>query len=253
MESSGHGPAARRRGTRRNGRRAGAVVGCLAALGLVPVILVTGGCAGLADSRGFTAAPLHGIVFDGSGAPLGWAEIRVDGAQMVQSDIDGRFIVPGVRRGRVRITAAKEGHERVTREAEFVSRTQVLYVRLHSVGDLVRAAADALSGERVSAAVAYANRALAVDGESASARYAAACAHLRSGAPEETLRLLEAGWPVLVDEMSDSSHEEEIHDEETRRAVRLLLARTRAALDTEARPGPAASDTAPRRPPADGP
>jgi protocatechuate 3,4-dioxygenase beta subunit len=70
---------------------------------------------------------LAGRVIDDSGQPVAAADIRVDGEPMrpIQTDTDGSFQIAGLRDGKVRVTAFKNGYSNATEEVDTASQTNV--------------------------------------------------------------------------------------------------------------------------------
>lgn len=129
---------------------------------LVGALAVVGGCATQPGQLVFRVAPLNGIVYTDSGAPLGWATLAADGHRAVTSDAYGRFMMPRIRRGIVRIMASAAGHEPITLTEAFTNRDQVLYVRLRSWHGLATEARAELRAGRNRSALELAERAAAV-------------------------------------------------------------------------------------------
>lgn len=111
---------------------------------IMALTLVYAGCAGTPDPHWDGGAPLHGVVYSGSGVPLAWVEVKADDGPAAYSDVHGRFTLPDVRPGVKVVTAHKDGYEPVEARVPFTDRTQVLTLRLHSASELGAAALDAL-------------------------------------------------------------------------------------------------------------
>lgn len=129
----------------------------------------------------FESAPLHGMIFDEQHKPVAWVSVSTDDAGQVNSDIEGRFIIPDVRRGVVTVRAERAGYEPHMAEFTFVNRTQVLYLRLLSGRHYVREAIGAFDTGDLATAFDLAERAVAIVPDDAEARYLAAIAAVRLG------------------------------------------------------------------------
>jgi tetratricopeptide (TPR) repeat protein len=201
--------------------------GSTAALILALCIASIAACAGTPDPSAFVGAGLHGVVFDEGGAPVGWAEIRIAGGSPVHSDINGRFLVPNVGRGRVRVEVVKEGYEPLDAEVEFMRRTQVAYLRVYSASHLAELAEEHADAGRFERAIECAARAVAAMPGSEQLTYLAAVIHARAGRYAQARALLQDRWPLIVADMADHTREEYEHETEdrTRLAITLLLER----------------------------
>ncbi len=160
------------------------------------------GCAGTPDAAWRRPVPLHGVVYEYSGAPLGWVELRVDDGPPVHSDLHGRFSLPPLAAGRYTVTARKPGYETVVSEVWFTNRTDVLYLRLRSVEELSARIQAALDQDRTAEAIELLELALPVALKDDLLRYLLALAHARGGDTDAALAALEwfpaAGTPAAV-------------------------------------------------------
>lgn len=163
---------------------------------VVLAALVIGACASGPGDSGNRATALHGIVFDGGGAALPGVAVRVDPAtgrnepSLVYSDVRGRFVVAEVAHGRVTIVAEKAGYEAVRTEAVFLDATQIVYLRMRSARELVAEAERLLAAGRPTTATERARRALDIDPEDPTVRYACAAVAVRAGVYDEARAML---------------------------------------------------------------
>lgn len=92
----------------------------------------------------FDRAPLLGMVYDGDNGACAGAQVTVDGRAVVAADVNGRFVIPDLTRGVHVVALAAEGYEPVEVKVQFFSRSQVLYLKMFSLDQLVEAAAHAV-------------------------------------------------------------------------------------------------------------
>jgi len=151
-------------------------------LGLAAALIVS--CATTdRDAYAFEDADLHGMIYDHANQPIAGAQIIVAERRPEITDLSGRFVLPDLPRGSLSMIAIKEGHEPLAATIEFLDRTQVLYLKLWSLADLVERAASELEQGRHAAASQSIDRALAVDANDPAVRFlAAAVLHQTDGA-----------------------------------------------------------------------
>jgi hypothetical protein len=118
---------------------------------LVLSALLLGGCAtqGNYDGRAFDKAPLFGMMYDEENQPCAGVKLAVDGVASESdtgfvTDIRGRFMLPALSHGEHSLVATKEGFEQLTVKVLFLSRTDVLFLRMVSFGQLLAKAEKAL-------------------------------------------------------------------------------------------------------------
>lgn len=156
---------------------------------LITFILLLGSCAsskindnvfGMKPIHEFSSAPLIGVTYDSNNRPCINAEISfliedeeaVKTAYMtVKSDINGRFMIPDLRRGEHEILVKKEGFEDGRILLDFSDATLVLYIKLYSLKSLLDSAEKNLDKHDFTEAEAYLARALKVDSHSIEALY----------------------------------------------------------------------------------
>jgi len=127
--------------------------------------LLCAGCATTeeASGSGFVSAQLFGMVYDGDNQPCPDVRISVDGVEGPVTDIRGRFLVPALSRGAHEVKARKAGFEELTASFSFRSRTDVMYLRLTSLAQLLSMAEEALEARRWEEAEAFLARARKLD------------------------------------------------------------------------------------------
>jgi len=112
--------------------------------------LLLAGCAtGGSDARAFEKAPLFGMMYDEENQPCAGVKLAVDGAMNQKdtglvTDIRGRFLLPDLARGEHVLVATKEGYEPLRLKIVFLNRTDVLFLRMVSVGQLLAKAEKSL-------------------------------------------------------------------------------------------------------------
>jgi tetratricopeptide (TPR) repeat protein len=93
----------------------------------------------------FKNAPLIGMVYDRENKPCAGASVFIDEIEKASTDINGRFAVPGLSRGTHTVAVKKEGYEKEEFTFEFLSRSQVVYLRVYSFDQLLDEAEDAIA------------------------------------------------------------------------------------------------------------
>jgi tetratricopeptide (TPR) repeat protein len=141
--------------------------------------------------REFTSSPLVGMVYDLDQKPCAGALITVDGQEGPRTDINGRFVIAALRRGEHLIGVSKQGYEPLEAALSFLDRTQVLYLRLTSLGQLLRKAEEALDRRRFQEADDLLRRAEALNAEDPVGMYLRAVYFLKRENTEEAIGLLE--------------------------------------------------------------
>jgi tetratricopeptide (TPR) repeat protein len=96
------------------------------------------------DIINFDRSPLFGMVYDDDNQPCSGAKLTIDGQQGPVTDIRGRFILPDLSRGDHTLIVQKEGFEELSLKFQFLSKTDVLYVKTISFGQLLSKAERSL-------------------------------------------------------------------------------------------------------------
>lgn len=115
------------------------------------------------SSTDFEEAPLFGMVYDFRGQPTSGATVIIDSATKTQTDINGRFVIHQLSKGRHRLSLTKDGFEPLTIEFAFIDRNQVLYLRAVSLEQLLEQTEQALEQKDYPAAERLIQRAQVVD------------------------------------------------------------------------------------------
>lgn len=113
-------------------------------LAFVPLALAAlGSCASSATPR--TLPPLNGMIYDYDNIPVASAAVEVDGKQTTSSDVNGRFALSDYLPGQYAIVVKKAGYETVQLNIKYDDPTQILYIKLFSVDQLLKLAEDAFA------------------------------------------------------------------------------------------------------------
>ena len=100
--------------------------------------LLFSGCASVPGSR--EKINLNGMVYDTDNRPAVNYGIYIDGKGMCVSDIGGRFVIEGVRKGVHVLTGKGEGYLDISEEVTVRDKEQILYIRVPSVESRFREA-----------------------------------------------------------------------------------------------------------------
>jgi tetratricopeptide (TPR) repeat protein len=141
--------------------------------------------------REFSSSPLLGMVYDGEQKPCAGALITVDGQGGPLTDINGRFIIDKLERGDHLFEVRKEGFETLEVPLSFVDRTQILYLRVVSHGQLLREAEEALDRRKLQEADRLLRRAVALDPEDPVGLYLRAVYFLKLDDTAQAIGLLQ--------------------------------------------------------------
>ena len=141
--------------------------------------------------REFSSSPLIGMVYDGEQKPCAGALIMVDGQEGPLTDINGRFVIDKLERGDHLFEVRKEGFEALQVPLSFVDRTQILYLRVVSLGQLLREAEEALDRRKLQEADGLLRRAEALDPEDPVGLYLRAVYFLKLDDTTQAIGLLQ--------------------------------------------------------------
>ena len=159
----------------------------------------------------FKNAPLIGIVYSSNNVPCPEAEISIfpvsdDGVvkekpqAVVQSDINGRFMIPEVWRGRHEILITKQGFEDGKIMFDFLDMTKVFYIQMKSLESLLDEAEEHLDRRNLRSAKDCISRAFMVDERSVEALYLQAVYYslneepVKSQAVLDTIKEIDPGF-----------------------------------------------------------
>ena len=127
-------------------------------------ILLLASCATASnqDPFRFERAPLFGMIYDLDNKACAGISVTLDRTQNATSDIDGRFVLLALKPGPHTLSASGAGYETVELSFNFMSRRQVLYLKMVSFDQLLAQAQDALDRKKWKEAEALLQRAAAI-------------------------------------------------------------------------------------------
>lgn len=138
------------------------------ALVLLAMTLISCASQNYTDPNVFNKASLFGMIYDEDNQPCPGVTLSVDGNNSDQktgllSDIRGRFVIPDLGRGEHVVVARKEGFEELSVKVLFLNKTDVLFLRMVSFGQLLTSAERALEERKWASADAFLSRAEKLD------------------------------------------------------------------------------------------
>ena len=168
---------------------------------LVSVLIVSCASQDAGDPRQFEKAPLFGMMYDEDNQPCSGVNLLLDGATSagngIVTDVRGRFVLPGLSRGEHAVVARKDGYEELSVKIQFLNRTDVLFLRMVSFGQLLADAEKALEDRRWDQAEGFLARAEKLDARDAALLYLRAVRSYKAGSHADAAmylhRLLEEG------------------------------------------------------------
>jgi tetratricopeptide (TPR) repeat protein len=86
----------------------------------------------------FLNAPLNGKIFDFDNLPCSGVLIKVNNSIKAKSDINGRFIIPSLAKGKHEFVLTKENYEELQFTFDFINTNQVLWLKMISLDQLIR-------------------------------------------------------------------------------------------------------------------
>jgi tetratricopeptide (TPR) repeat protein len=107
----------------------------------------------------FASADLLGMVYDNHNQACAGIRISLDGNSGPVSDINGRFTLPNIARGRHTLTVKKEGYEESVFDIDFLNKTQIVYLKVFSFEQILELAENSIQDRKLGAAEAYLERA----------------------------------------------------------------------------------------------
>ncbi len=128
----------------------------------VLTLVALAGCESVPISTDFMLAPLEGKIFDNDNTPCSDVLVTIDKGASVRSDINGRFVLTAVGKGKHEITATKEGYESFLTSFSFLNRNQILWIRMISLKQIERKIEAAFDDEKWEDAENLIDRALKV-------------------------------------------------------------------------------------------
>lgn len=146
--------------------------------------------------------PLNGMIYDYDNVPVASAIVSVEGKRETLSDVNGRFALPNYLSGKYAIRVQRDGYEPAQVTIDYTSPTQILYIKMISVDQLLTLAEKAFEQRDWQSTDVYLQRAQAIQPQSIPLRYMLAALYFRRGNVPEALRTLDL---LLADEVSDPS------------------------------------------------
>jgi tetratricopeptide (TPR) repeat protein len=107
----------------------------------------------------FDRAPLLGMIYDEDSQPCPSVSLTVDGVKGPVTDIRGRFVMPDVSRGEHQVIARKDGYEDLSTQFLFLNKSEVLYLHMVSLGQLLTKAELSLDDRNWADAASFLERA----------------------------------------------------------------------------------------------
>ncbi len=77
------------------------------------------------------------MVYNYDNQPCSGALVMIDENEGPRTDINGRFVIQSVSKGKHQITVTKDGYEKLDFSFEFLNKSQVLYLRMISFNQLL--------------------------------------------------------------------------------------------------------------------
>ena len=105
---------------------------------------------------------MFAMIYDFDNTPVNTVAVYIDGNLVVESDIQGRFILENIRRGEYTIKLTKSGYETIE-EAFYYDQLNVLYFKMINSSQLMALAETALDNREYNNAEQYINRALVLE------------------------------------------------------------------------------------------
>ncbi len=137
-----------------------------------------------------TQQTLPGMVYDGRNQAVSSAEISLDGRQIAESDVNGRFFLR-LSFGTYQIEVHREGYESIVTTLEYSSMGQALHIRMTSLDELLGSVAEQIERRRWYRAQELLSRAYAIEAESPEAIYLEAILFYRTEQPARAVNRLE--------------------------------------------------------------
>lgn len=91
-----------------------------------------------------TGAPLHGMIYSHNHLPVAGVKIYVDGIYAASSGVNGRFTIKFQPFGSYQLNFECPGYQTFQNQIDFIEQSQVFYIRLTSINDLLKKAEELL-------------------------------------------------------------------------------------------------------------
>jgi tetratricopeptide (TPR) repeat protein len=157
------------------------------------------GCESAPISSDFMLASLEGKIFDYDNTPCSDVLITIDNGGSVRTDINGRFLLPSVGKGKHEIKATKNGYEDYVASFSFLNRNQILWIRMLSIHQLEKKIETAFDEKKWDEVESLVDRALAIDKNDPIIMYLQAMYFNENGwfeqATDVLVKIAENGYP----------------------------------------------------------
>lgn len=162
---------------------------------IVLVIITITGC----RSTKTIVPSVHGMIYDGNNEAVSDVEIYINDKKNSTSDIYGHFSLSDLEKDvDYNLKASKEGYEDVYISFSYSNPSQVIYLRIHSVTELLYMAENLVEQRKITEAKDVLNRAEKANGSYLSINYLRAVIDYLNGDYKESLvkaqNLIEAGF-----------------------------------------------------------
>ncbi|MBN1409583.1 MAG: hypothetical protein JW969_01970 [Spirochaetales bacterium] len=142
-------------------------------------------------STEFSNAPLYGMIYDYDNSPCADVIITADERTRVQSDINGRFQFFDFSRGAHTFKAEKPGYETwVMDNFYFTNRTQILYIKMISLQQIINMIEKALDEKSWAIAESWVERGKVINEKHAILRYLEAVLNIKREKFEDAIAIL---------------------------------------------------------------
>jgi hypothetical protein len=154
-------------------------------------ILLSTACATVPeDPTEFETATFYGMVYNGQNEGVSSARVSIDGEQVAMTDINGRFFIPGMKRGSYEIVIQKEEYETKRLRFDFLNKGNILYVNMMSAQDYMQQLDSYLAQGNFAKAHEAMLKGLEIAPENPALRYLAALYYIRTENLEPAFDLL---------------------------------------------------------------
>ena len=143
-----------------------------AALQIILIILVqmyVAACAGVPGEK--EKIDLNGMVYDTQNRPVVNFRIYIDGKGECVSDIGGRFVLKGIKKGEHVFSGSAEGYLGIQERIVVYDKAQILYIRVPSIESYFEKAFELIKKKDYDSAEKLVREVLECDGENEDALY----------------------------------------------------------------------------------
>jgi tetratricopeptide (TPR) repeat protein len=173
------------------------------------LFLLVAGCESAPISSDFLLAQLEGKIFDYDNVPCADVLITIDNGIGVHSDINGRFVIPSLGKGKHVLKATKENYEDLVEQFSFLNQNQVLWLRIISINQLEKRIEKAFEEKKWDEVESLIDRALKIKHDDPVIMYLQALYYNQNGWLEQAMevlgKIIESGYnePVVFLTMAD--------------------------------------------------